>query len=52
MKKILPALFAMSFMIYSHAASITWTGPSGSNWNNIANWSPGSVPGAADDVVF
>jgi Secretion system C-terminal sorting domain len=53
MKKFLIALFAMPvFIIYSHAASITWIGPSGSNWNNMANWSPGSVPGAADDVVF
>ncbi|MCW3120432.1 MAG: C-terminal target protein, partial [Chitinophagaceae bacterium] len=53
MKKVLLSLFVLqSSLFFSHAATITWTGPSGSNWNNIANWSPGTVPGAADDVIF
>lgn len=33
------------------AANITWTGGSG-NWNNPANWSSSSVPGAGDAVTF
>jgi len=53
MKKILLLLFVIPvFIIYGHAASITWIGPSISNWNNVANWSSGSVPAAADDVIF
>lgn len=35
------------------AAVVTWTGPSGGgDWQDPANWSSGSVPGAADDVIL
>jgi RHS repeat-associated protein len=29
---------------------VTWTGPSGGDWNNANNWSPTGVPNYQDDV--
>jgi hypothetical protein len=29
-----------------------WTGTSDTDWNNVANWSCGFVPGATDDVLI
>ena len=53
MKRILHTLYAVVIFSFSaKAATITWTGPSGSNWNNTANWSSGTVPLATDDVIF
>jgi len=37
------------------ATTITWTGGFlglGTNWNSSGNWSPASIPGSSDDVVF
>jgi hypothetical protein len=34
------------------AANITWTGSSGGNWGDASNWTPATVPGAADNVTF
>src|SRR5688572_9589226 len=33
-------------------ATVSWVNPVSGNWNTAANWSSGSVPGAADDVVI
>jgi hypothetical protein len=33
------------------ADELTWDGSSGSDWTNPANWTPRSVPTAADEVV-
>ena len=33
-------------------ATVTWTGYYGGAWSNAANWSSGTVPTAADDVIF
>ncbi|MGC4036527.1 MAG: T9SS type A sorting domain-containing protein [Chitinophagaceae bacterium] len=53
MRRILLSVIATSFFfIFCNAATITWTGPLISNWNNSANWSTGVVPGANDDVIF
>ncbi len=30
----------------------TWTNPSGGSWDAASNWSTGTVPGPADDVVI
>ncbi|HEV3324671.1 MAG TPA: hypothetical protein VG052_03675, partial [Puia sp.] len=32
--------------------SYTWTGASSTSWNSAANWAPGGVPGAADNVTI
>jgi hypothetical protein len=32
--------------------SYTWTGASSTSWTTAANWSPGGVPGAADNVTI
>jgi hypothetical protein len=32
--------------------TITWTGASGTNWNNGANWTGGFVPTAADNAII
>ncbi len=34
------------------AATITWSNPAGGNWGTAANWSPATVPGAADVAVI
>ena len=37
------------------ATTITWTGGFlglGTNWNSSGNWSPASIPGSGDDVIF
>jgi len=47
-----PAIAIFIFSLQTLAATITWIGPSGSNWNNTANWSTITVPGLADDVIF
>ena len=33
-------------------ATIDWIAGGGGSWNNAANWSTGTVPGAGDDVVI
>lgn len=35
-----------------HAATISWSGSSSSDWFNAANWTPAQVPTAADDAVI
>src|SRR5689334_1681476 len=34
------------------AADVTYSGPSGGNWNNPANWSGGAVPVNGDNVTI
>ncbi|HUP61678.1 MAG TPA: hypothetical protein VNA69_14805 [Thermoanaerobaculia bacterium] len=36
----------------AHAATVEWTNTSGGNWNVGSNWSTGTVPTSADDVVI
>src|SRR5205085_2322936 len=33
-------------------STVTWTNPSGGDWDTPGNWSGGAVPGAGDDVVI
>jgi hypothetical protein len=49
---LLSMLFSSFFFLADYAATIMWVGPSGSNWNNTANWSTANIPGVNDDVVF
>jgi len=44
-------LAAMLLAETASAGELTWDGSSGSDWANPANWSPESVPTAADEVV-
>ena len=48
------ALLAFPFHHSARAASVTWVGTSGSDWNTADNppWSSGAVPAAADTAVF
>jgi hypothetical protein len=39
-------------VIGAHAATLTWTGATGSTWSTGSNWSPAGPPGASDDIVF
>ncbi len=34
------------------AVTCTWVGGTNNDWNTAANWSTGTVPTAADDVVI
>src|SRR6266700_1858505 len=54
-----PLLFACLFTHFSFGATVFWTAPLPSNWNNTANWSATSggaggaaVPVAGDSVIF
>src|SRR5712664_2503716 len=47
------AVFLMAWSIQSgHAADVYWTNTAGGNWSASANWSPQTVPTAADNVFF
>ena len=48
------ALLAFPFHHSARAATVTWNGGSGADWNTAANppWSGGAVPAAADTAVF
>lgn len=50
---LLTLLTAMSVASTTRAATISWTGASGTdtNWSNAANWN-GGLPTSADDVKF
>lgn len=51
MKKILLSLLVLIGI--SVQAQKTWNGSSGTgNWNTPANWTPGGVPTASDDVII
>jgi len=52
MKRFVLVLLVSFISFFVSAATITWIGISGSNWNNTANWSTGTVPTSADDVIF
>jgi hypothetical protein len=47
---VLVSIALTMLTLNSRAATITWTGASSSDWNTAGNWSPGVVPGVADDV--
>jgi hypothetical protein len=36
----------------AHSATITYDGPTGGDWNTAANWSTGTLPTLADDVII
>ena len=42
-------LFSIANM---EAATKTWTGAAGSEWNIASNWSPSGVPSSGDDVII
>jgi len=52
MKRFVLALLVSFISFFVSAATITWIGVSGSNWNYTANWSTATVPTSADDVIF
>jgi len=45
-------LLALLITMPSLAATITWTGNSSNRWFVASNWSPSTIPGAADTAVF
>lgn len=51
---VLAAVFVGSIVLTSRlsAAYVDWVNPSGGDWNDSSNWSPGIVPAAADFVSF
>jgi hypothetical protein len=51
MKKLIFTLTASLWSVAIFAAVVTWNGTTG-NWNTAANWSTGTVPTAADDVII
>ena len=52
----LPHIILTAFLFFnaahSYAASYTWTGPDGGDWNTAANWSPTGIPKIDDDVTI
>ena len=34
------------------STAVTWTGTNGRDWNDAGNWSTGSVPAAADEIII
>jgi phage baseplate assembly protein gpV len=44
------ALLTMALSL--RAADITWSNPSGGDWNTAANWDPSQVPGSADKAIL
>ena len=53
MKRIIIYLLSLHFAVTpGRATIINWIGSSASNWNNNSNWSSGTIPGPADDVIF
>jgi len=46
------ALLAFPFHQSANAASVTWTGASGNDWNTGSNWSTSSKPNPADTAIF
>jgi autotransporter-associated beta strand protein len=47
------AAFSLAFgAISAHAASVTWAGASGADWNTGTNWSTSAKPANADIAVF
>ncbi|MBN8859724.1 MAG: T9SS type A sorting domain-containing protein [Sphingobacteriales bacterium] len=43
-------LFFICLQTIQSQTSYTWTGAVSGSWNVAANWSPGGIPGSADDV--
>jgi len=53
MKKIIAGLISIGAMAgNSFAASVNWDGSENGNFNNVANWNTGSVPGAGDTAFI
>ncbi|HEY4142773.1 MAG TPA: autotransporter domain-containing protein [Pseudolabrys sp.] len=36
----------------ARAADVNWTGNTDNDWNNAANWTPATIPGASDRAIF
>ena len=53
-RQTLCALFALSVVaaFAARAATLTYTGASGGDWDTASNWDGGAVPTIADDVVI
>jgi hypothetical protein len=45
-------LFTLLMMIAASVTAQTWTGTSGTNWNNPANWDPMTVPASNDIAII
>ncbi len=43
-------LFFICLQTIQSQTSYTWTGAISASWGTAANWSPGGIPGSADDV--
>jgi len=48
----LPLLLASIWGLPAHAADISWSGASGSNWSTAGNWIGGAAPGSTDTAVL
>jgi len=45
-------LFTLLMMTAATVTAQTWTGASGTNWNNASNWNPMVIPGSNDIAVI
>ncbi|MBK7872229.1 MAG: hypothetical protein IPJ74_16920 [Saprospiraceae bacterium] len=56
MKQFLHSLLLLCTFFCCNAITLlsqnTWTGNTNTNWNDIGNWSLGTVPIASDDVLI
>lgn len=52
MRKICLLVVMALITAFSASAQKTWSGASGGDWANPANWTPAGVPAAADNVIF
>jgi autotransporter-associated beta strand protein len=52
LKAIWVGLCLLGGSAITHAASATWNGTTSATWATAANWTPATVPGAADTATF
>ena len=46
------SLCVLASAAFAHAATNTWNGSTSTSWGTAANWTPATVPGAADTATF
>jgi len=50
---IVPILFAILINTTSlHAGAKTWTGSNSTDWTDVSNWKPASLPNGSDDITI